>query len=79
MKENDDARVSKEFTDIVVQHFSDEKAETTEVAEEVADMETVEELESNDKVESTEVVVQSSVVICSESVKNICEAGKEFL
>ena len=79
MKENDDARVSKEITDILVEHSSVEKAETTEVAEEVADMETVEELKLNDKVESTEVVVQSSVVICSESVKNVCEAGKEFL
>ena len=36
----------------MVEHSSVEKAETTEVAEEVADMETVEELKLNDKVES---------------------------
>ena len=48
-------------------------------SEEVGDMKTAEELQSNDMVESIEVVVQSSVVIYSESVKNVCEAGKEFL
>ena len=41
VKENDD--VSEEIIEIVVDHSSDEKAETTEVAEEVADMEIVEE------------------------------------
>ena len=44
MKENDDAIVSKEITDIVVEDSYDDKGETTEVAEEEADMETVEEL-----------------------------------
>ena len=32
---NDDVRVSKEVTDIVVEHLSDDKAETTEVADKV--------------------------------------------
>ena len=54
MKKNDDVRVSKEITVILVEHSSDEKAETTAFAEKVSDLETVEESESNDKVESNE-------------------------
>ena len=52
MKENDNARLSKE----IIEHSSVEKAEITDIDEEVADMETVEELKSNEKVESTEEV-----------------------
>ena len=43
----------------------------------MSDVREITEIVFDEKAETTEVA--DKVVICSESVKNVCEAGKDFL